>query len=63
VAGFQVLSLISLRLALEQADEALLAGVRLGEHRRAGLLKDLEAGELTAFSGDIHIHDAAVSGF
>ena len=51
------------RLALEQADERLLAGVRLREHRCASLLKDLEAGQLTALSSDIYIDDPAVRGF
>ena len=51
------------QLALEQADERLLAGVRLSEHRRSSLLKDLEAGQLTALGSDIDIDDAAVRGF
>ena len=51
------------RLALEQADERLLAGVCLSEHRGSSLLQNLEAGKLAALSGDIDIDDAAVRGF
>ena len=51
------------QLALEQADERLLAGVRLSEHRRSSLLQNLEASELTALGSDIDIDDAAVRGF
>jgi hypothetical protein len=52
-----------LRLALEQADERLLTGVRLSEHRGSSLLQNLEAGELAALSSDIDVDDAAVCGF
>jgi hypothetical protein len=48
---------------LEQADERLLAGISLSKHRGSSLLKDLEAGELTAFGRDIDINDTAVRGF
>ena len=51
------------QLALEQADERLLAGVRLSEHRRSGLLQDLEAGQLTTFRSHIDIDDTAVCSF
>ena len=51
------------QLALEQADERLLAGVRLCEHRRSGLLQDLEAGQLTTFRSHIDIDDTAVCSF
>jgi hypothetical protein len=51
------------QLALEQADERLLAGVRLSEHRCSSLLQDLEAGQLTALGSDIDIDDSAVRGF
>jgi hypothetical protein len=51
------------RLALEQADERLLACVRLSEHRCSSLLQDLEAGQLTALGSDIDIDDTAVGGF
>ena len=60
MSGFCGLKILA---ALEQADERLLAGVRLGEHRGAGLLEDLESGELAALGGDVHIDDAAVCGF
>ena len=51
------------QLALEQANERLLAGVRLGEHRCSSLLQDLEAGQLTALGSHIDVDDAAVRGF
>ena len=50
-------------LALEQADERLLAGVRLSEHRRSSLLQNLEAGQLAALCSYIDIDDTAVRGF
>ena len=37
--------------------------VRLSEHRCAGLLQDVVAGELSALVGDIDIDDTAVCGF
>ena len=51
------------RLALEQADQRLLAGVRLSEHRCSSLLEDLEAGELAALGSNIDINNAAVCSF
>ena len=51
------------QLALEQANEGLLARIRLCEHRRSSLLEDLKAGQLTAFGSDIDIDNTAVSGF
>ena len=51
------------QLALEQADQRLLAGVCLSEHRGSSLLEDLEASELAALGSNIDINDAAVRGF
>ena len=44
----------------EQSQNGLLGLVRLGQHRRSGLLQDVQPSEIRAFGGHIHIDDAAV---
>ena len=40
-----------------------VSAYKLGEHRCAGLLENLEAGELAALGGDIHIDNPTIGGF
>lgn len=46
-------------LRLQQAQHVLRHLVGLGQHRRAGLLQDLRAGQLGGFLRVIHVADAA----
>ena len=49
----------ALRLALQQAENVLLGGVGLGQHRGGRLLQDLVFGQVCGFQSKICILDAA----
>ena len=44
----------------DQSKDRLGRGVCLGKHRRAGLLQDVQPGQVRTLAGDIHIRDSAV---
>ena len=51
------------RLSLgQQSQNRLLRHIGLGQHRRPGLLQDIESSEIGAFGCDIDIRDPAVCG-
>ena len=49
----------ALRLALQQAENVLLGGVGLGQHRGGRLLQDLVFGQVCGFQSKVCILDAA----
>ena len=49
----------ALRLALQQAENVLLGGIGLGQHRGGRLLQDLVFGQVCGFQSKVCILDAA----
>ena len=47
----------------KKGQDRLLSGVRLSEHRGAGLQQDIVLREFGAFCGNIEILDSAIGGF